>query len=237
MSNRITSLFAIAAVALLLVACQSSGASQVEEAVEPGEAPLPGQIQSVEVAYQLQQQFPLTINVTSTSIKHTGYMQKDFTCEGGDLSPQLTWTGVPPETKSIAVVVDNTSATEGALALWLLWSLPAETTDLDGGASGSDALPAGAVEGTHGYGGSGWRGPCPPPRKIFRHRTGQQLTTGTGNTGIVSDVYKVNVYALDGEIPAPAGSDREYFLRQIEGHILAGGFFETRYLSSIVIRE
>ncbi len=225
------------ALVALLVACQSSGASQVEDVEGQGQEPLPGQIQSVEVAYQIQQQFPLTIQVTSTSIKHTGYLQKDFTCEGGNLSPQLTWTSVPPETQSIAVVIDDIDAEEGALAHWLLWGLSAETTDLEGGASGSESLPAGAVEGTHGYGGSGWRGPCPPPRKIFRHRTGQQLTTGTGNTGIVSNVYQINVYALDAEILAPDGSDREYFLRQIEGHILAGGSISTKYLSSIVIRE
>ena len=96
LTTRLTYLTALALVALL-VACQSSGASQVEDAGGQGQEPLPGQIQSVEVAYQIQQQFPLTIQVTSTSIKHTGYLQKDFTCEGGNLSPQLTWTSVPPE--------------------------------------------------------------------------------------------------------------------------------------------
>ena len=214
---------------LMLVACQSKAASEVGESdVQP---------EFLEVAYQLQQQFPLTIQVTSTSIKHTGYLEKDFTCEGGNLSPQLTWTAVPPETQSIAVVVDDIDAEEGALAHWVLWSLPADTNDLNGGASGSESIPGGAVEGTNGYGTAGWRGPCPPPRKIFRHRTGQQLTTGTANTGITSPVYQINVYALDTEISAPPGTARDEVLRQIDGHILAGGSVSTKYLSSIVIRE
>ncbi len=219
----------LAILGLALVACQSKAASEVEVS-EP-------QPEFLEVAYQLQQEFPLTIQVTSTSIKHTGYLQKDFTCEGGNLSPQLTWTGVPPETQGIAVVVDDINAEEGALAHWVLWSLPGNTNELDGGASGSEGLPDGAVEGTNGYGGSGWRGPCPPPRRIFRHRTGVQGTVGSDNTGVVSPVYQINVYALDIEISAPPSATRKDVLRQIDGHILAGGSVSTKYLSSIVIRE
>ncbi len=228
-------LTAAATAVFLLAACQAGAGSQVDDG--EGEAPVESETEFFEPAYQLQQEFPLTIQVTSTSIKHTGYLQKDFTCEGGNLSPQLTWTGVPSETRSLAVVVDDINAEEGALAHWVLWSLPADTSELEGGASGSESLPSGAVEGTNGYGGSGWRGPCPPPRKIFRHRTGVQGTVGTDNTGILSPVYQMNVYALDTEISAPSGAEREEVLRQLEGHILAGGSVSTKYLSSIVIRE
>ena len=228
-NTRRTYLPALALAALLLVACQAKAASQVEEG--EGDVPVAGEAQSVAVAYQLQQDFPLAIQVTSTSIKPTGYLLQDFTCEGGNLSPQLTWTDVPPETQSIAVVVDDIDAEEGALAQWLLWSLPADTTDLDGGVSGSESLPAGAVEGTNGYGGAGWKGPCPPPRRIYRH------VTTSENTGIVSNVYRINVYALDTEISAAPGASREDVLPQIDGHVIAGGSLETRYLSSIVIRE
>ena len=152
--------------ALLLLAGCSSASPASSESTDVSDEPQAPQAQSVDVAYQLQQEFPLTIQVTSTSIKHTGYLLKDFTCEGGNLSPQLTWTGVPPETKSIAVVVDDIDAEEGALAHWVLWGLPADKGELGGGASGSESLPVGAGEGTNGYGGTGWKGPCPPPRVI-----------------------------------------------------------------------
>ena len=224
-----TYLTVLSLLGLILVACQSKAASEVGESE--------AQPEFLKVAYQLQQQFPLAIQVTSTSIKHTGYLLKDFTCEGDNLSPQLTWTGVPSETQSIAVVVDDIDAEEGALAHWVLWSLPADTVELEGGASGSESLPAGAVEGTNGYGGSGWRGPCPPPRRIFRHRTGVQGTVGTDNTGVLSPVYQMNIYALDTKISAAPDANREDILRQIDGHIVAGGSVSTKYLSSIVIRE
>ena len=104
---------------MLLVTYQTNSASkngetetQVQESkTEP---------QSVKVAYQLQQEFPMTIQVTSTSIKHIGYMKKDFTCEGGYLSPQLEWKGIPDGTKSLAVVAEDVDVEEGTFAHWLL---------------------------------------------------------------------------------------------------------------------
>ena len=231
---------ALAVAGLLLLSCQATPTAQVEDAED--RAPKAGEAQSVAVAYQLQQEFPLTIQVTSTSIKHTGYLQKDFTCEGGELSPQLTWTGVPAETQSIAVVVDDIDAEEGALAHWLVWGVPADVTNLGGGISGSDDLPVGAVEGTNGYGGTGWKGPCPPPRVINFTRVGNTRGPGAAitsgpNTGITSPVYQINVYALDVGISALADADREQVLRQIDGHVIAGGSVSTKYLSSIVIRK
>ncbi len=228
-------LAAAATAVLLLAACQAGAGSQVDDG--EGEAPVESETQFFEPAYQLQQEFPLTIQVTSTSIKHTGYLQKDFTCEGGNLSPQLTWTGVPSETRSLAVVIDDINAEEGALAHWVLWSLPADMVELDGGASGSESLPVSALEGTNGFGGAGWKGPCPPPRRIYRHRVGSQFSGNRENSGIVSPVYQMNVYALDTEISAPPGAERKEVLRQIDGHILAGGSVSAKYLSSIVIRE
>ena len=222
---------------VLLVACQTNAVSENGETqtqVQESKASL----QSVKVAYQLQQEFPMTIQVTSTSIKHTGYLQKDFTCEGGELSPQLTWMGVPAETRSIAVVVDDIDAEEGALAHWLLWGVPPDVTNLESGISGSGNLPAGALEGTNGYGGTGWKGPCPPPRHIYRHARGISGSLGGGiNSGTTSHIYQINIYALDIGISAPPGSTRDEVLRQIDGHVLAGGSFSTKYLSSIVIRE
>ena len=70
----------------------------------------------------------------------------------------------------------------------------------------------------------------------FEHSNSFGGPSGT-NTGITSHVYVINVYALDIEASAPDGTGREEVLRQIDGHILAGGSLSTKYLSSIVIRK
>ncbi len=223
-----------ATASLLLIACQAQAGSQVEDA--GSEAPVADKAQTVSVGYKLQQEFPLTIQVTSTSLKHTGYLQKDFTCEGPNLSPQLTFLSIPSETQSLAVVVDDIDAEEGIFAHWLMWGIPADVIDLEGGVSSSGNLPVGAVEGTNGFGTTGWKGPCPPPRVINNTHSNKQWASGV-NTGIISHVYVVNVYALDADISAPAGATREEVLRQVEGHVLAGGSLSTKYLSSITIRK
>ena len=216
-------------VGLLLVACQAEPASQVEGTEV--------QAPPVGVAYQLQQEFPLTIQVTSTSIKPTGFLLKDFTCEGANSSPQLAWTEVPSNTKSIVVVAEDVDAQEGAFAHWLMWGVPSGVGGLAAGASGSTDLPPGTVEGVNGFTSVGWRGPCPPPRVIGFGGSSMGQTASNVNSGVISHLYVLSVYALDTEVSLDASATRNDVLQDIDGHIIAGGVVETKYLSATIIRK
>lgn len=79
------------------------------------------------------------------------------TCEGEDRPPPLAWEALDPDAAELVLVVDDPDAPGGGFAHWLVAGLPPDTTALEG------ALPAGAVEGTNGFGDVGWAGPCPPP--------------------------------------------------------------------------
>ena len=220
--------------AVLVMACSSADDSPADESPSVA-ASAPESKTSVEI-YTLQQDVPMTLNVTTTSLKATGYLQKEFTCEGSNASPHVIWSEAPDGTRSFAVVVDDVDAEEGAFAHWLLGGLPADATELAAGASGSSGLPVGSVEGVNGYDASGWRGPCPPPRVI-----GESTLTGDGTaavgTGLVSSRYVVSVYALDTQLSLDSTAAMADVLRAIDGRILAGGSFETKYLSSITIRK
>jgi len=55
-----------------------------------------------------------------------------YTCEGSDLSPPLAWTGVPPGTRSLALIVDDPDAPDPAAPKmtwvhWVLYNLPPDT--------------------------------------------------------------------------------------------------------------
>ena len=48
----------------------------------------------------------MTLTITSSGFKHQGSIPKRYTCDGENISPPLAWAGVPPGTKSLALVVD-----------------------------------------------------------------------------------------------------------------------------------
>ena len=147
------------------------------------------------------------LTLTSPAFAPNAAIPRRHTCDGEDVSPPLAWSGAPPETRSLALIVDDPDAPDPAAPKrvwvhWVLYDLPAGTTSLPAGASGS-ALPVGAKEGVHDGGGRGYSGPCPP---IGRHR------------------YFHKLYALDIVIPDLGPDARKPDLeRAMAGHVLAQG--------------
>ncbi|MBN9577084.1 MAG: YbhB/YbcL family Raf kinase inhibitor-like protein, partial [Alphaproteobacteria bacterium] len=86
-------------------------------------------------------------------------------CKGENISPALTWSGVPEGTKSFAVTVLDPGAMGGkGFWHWLIFNIPADARGLAQGAGAADGskAPAGAVQGVNDFGTAGYAGPCPP---------------------------------------------------------------------------
>lgn len=143
-----------------------------------------------------------TLSVTSEAFRANGAIPREFTCEGSDISPPLTWSNVPPGTKSIAVLVDDPDAPSGTVLHWLVTGLPGSATSLRKGAD----LPEGAIAMKNTKGQAGYMGPCPPSG---RHR------------------YRFNVFALDRSPGSP--QTRQDFENAINGHVLAHGVLVGTY--------
>lgn len=47
----------------------------------------------------------------------------EHTCEGADVSPALEWEGLPPGTRSLALVMDDPDAPRGTFTHWLAWGI------------------------------------------------------------------------------------------------------------------
>jgi len=82
-------------------------------------------------------------------------------CLGGNISPELRWSGVPPGTKSLVLTVHDPDApVPGGWWHWVRFAIPASLHGLSAGAPGSAAA---GRDGTQSFGEARYGGPCPPP--------------------------------------------------------------------------
>ena len=218
---------------ILLLGC-SSASPHTSDAVASDETSADEVGTPQEEAYMLQQSIPLSFNVTTTSLKTTGFLLPDFTCEGAqfggskvsDISPHIGWEEVPSDTKSIAVIAEDLNLAGAVASHWIVWGLPPDTRELPEGVSGLGNLPLGAIEGLNTYGQTGYKGPCPPPKVLGFGRT----TT----SGFTSNPYLWTVYAVNKEIVLTPDATRDDLLRAIDGHVVASGYIDVKYVSKIV---
>jgi hypothetical protein len=152
----------------------------------------------------LAQEGTTMLSLTSTAFAAGQSIPKKYTCEGDDTSPPLQWTGVPPNAKSLALIVDDPDAPDPKAPQrvwvhWVLYNVPPTTTTLAEATSGRD-IPSGAIEGTNDWGRNGYGGPCPP---VGRHR------------------YFFKLYALDESLPAGQPLRKAQLESAMKGHVIS----------------
>jgi Raf kinase inhibitor-like YbhB/YbcL family protein len=111
----------------------------------------------------------MPLQLSSSAFSHNGAIPAEYTCDGDDRPPPLEWSGVPPGTKSLALIVDDPDAPDPkapkmTYVHWVLYDIPPSVTGLP---EAVGKLPDGAREGTNDWKRTGYGGPCPP---IGRHR-------------------------------------------------------------------
>jgi len=140
----------------------------------------------------------MELTVSSNAFKNNGYIPSKYTCDGENISPQLSWTAGPEGTKTYVLICDDPDAPAKVWVHWLIFNMPANMLEIPENSMGI----AGAKYGTTDSRKMVYGGPCPPG--------------GTHH-------YHFKIYALDNELPIASGATKSEIESAMTEHILAFG--------------
>lgn len=149
-----------------------------------------GLVFTVNVASE-EQKGDMTMKLTSPEFKNNDYIPMKFTCQGDDVSPELTIDGVPLKAKSLALIVDDPDAPIGMWVHWVVYNIPIVSKIEEGAIPGKQCI--------NDFGRKDYGGPCPP--------------SGTHR-------YFFKIYALDRELDLKEGARKKDLEKAMDAHIL-----------------
>ena len=154
------------------------------------------------------------MELRSPAFPDRGSMPKRFAGEGGNVSPPLSWDGLPAGTKSLVLIVEDIDIPLPKFLhlTWVHWvvvDIPPESRGLPEGIARNGLVPGGGVQGRTSYLRPGWGGPAPVGGE---HR------------------YVFKLFALDCMMGLPArGATKAALVARMEGHVLAEAELVGRY--------
>jgi hypothetical protein len=150
----------------------------------------------------------MALQVKSSAFSEGDSIPAQYTCDGKDVSPPLSWSGIPAGTKSLALVCDDPDAPSGVWVHWVAYNIPGSTSGLPEAVPTRDEIAGGGLQGKNDFRKTGYGGPCPPGGT---HR------------------YVFTVYALDSDVTLAAGATKGELVAAMQGHVLAEGKLTGKY--------
>ena len=125
---------------------------------------------------------------------------KRFTCEGENISPELSWDEAPKETKSFVLILHDPDAPRrNGFTHWALYDIPPTISRLRENLPRAAQLADAGMQGRNDSGDFGYTGPCPPSG---RHR------------------YFARLYALRQKLGLPAGATAAEVQTALDGKVI-----------------
>jgi Raf kinase inhibitor-like YbhB/YbcL family protein len=143
------------------------------------------------------------IEMTSEAFANGARIPDEYTCNGANLSPPLSFGAFPEGTKSIVIICDDPDAPSGLFTHWILYNIPKDVSMIQKGVPKKPVLIDGSRHGMNSYGRMEYSGPC-CPQGCTHH-------------------YHFDVYALDVLLPLRAPVTRKEIGKAMEGHVLGRG--------------
>jgi Raf kinase inhibitor-like YbhB/YbcL family protein len=141
----------------------------------------------------------------SSAFNHMGEIPSKYTCQGENISPPLEISGVPQNTKSLVLLMEDIDPPIGrVITHWVICHLSSHTNIIPEGSDLADAVVGKNMRGKNKY-----MGPCPPKGK---HR------------------YLFKLFALDAKLALDSKCKKKKVLNAIEGHVIE----ETKLTGSYI---
>jgi len=142
----------------------------------------------------------------SEAFDNGGVIPRKYGYKNGNQSPPLKISGVPENTSSLALIMDDPDAI-GAVGKvwvhWVLWNIDPCTIELK-----ENSIPSDCLEGETDFGEIGYGGPAPPDKE---------------------HTYIFKLYALDQKLNADKSSTKKQIEKAMNNHIIAETRLEGRY--------
>ena len=148
------------------------------------------------------------IQISSPAFENNKLIPKQYTCNGINISPPLSWNKIPPTTKSLALISDDPDAPMGTWVHWIIYNMPPISKGLQEGVLPLQNFSHDTKQGINDFKKIGYGGPCPP--------------SGTHR-------YFFKLYALDTKLNLEAGATKKQLENAMKGHILAQAELTGKY--------
>jgi len=152
----------------------------------------------------------MAITVSSKSFNHNDFIPSKHGYRGGNISPHLSWSNLPTNTKSIAIICDDPDAPSGDFVHWVIYNIPSNINELPENVPQVKEWQNGILQGINDFGKIGYGGPCPP---FGVHR------------------YFFKVYALNKVLDLKPGLRKSELLREISPYIIGEGQIMGKFKS------
>lgn len=142
----------------------------------------------------------IALELNSPSFNNDEYIPRRYSCQGEDVSPELIWSGLPKEAKSLALICEDPDAPVGTWVHWVIYDMPVSLKGLPEGVEAKEILKNGVKQGVNDFRKIGYGGPCPPSGGAHR--------------------YYFKLYCLDAELNLKPGLSKKELLSAMEGHVI-----------------
>ena len=149
------------------------------------------------------------IEFSSPAFENDDFIPAKFTCYGENVSPPLRWSEVPQNSRSIAIVMDDTYLSANLIRHWSIYNIPVATRSLGSGFSTNQVNKKTFLQVKNEFEQYDYTGPCPPRGEEHE--------------------YVFFIYALSQPLEIISGPDPTQLTDAIRGYVVATGSFSGRY--------